>query len=76
MAENQYERKITPTQAFVPAGTEIPDAVIAEIPAGIDLEGAPETEAGPGNALPPRGAGPVPDRSVADRLRERANQAG
>lgn len=76
MAKKKYERRITPTEAFVPAGMEIRDEVIAEVPAGIDLGEATVTEEDPGSALPMRGKGPVPDRSLADRLRERAERAG
>lgn len=76
MAKNKYQRKITPTEAFVPAGVELRDSVIAEMSAGVDLGDATATEQGPGSALPPRGEGPVPERSLADRLRERAEQAG
>lgn len=76
MAKNKYERKTTPTEAFVPAGVEIRDAVIADLPAGIELGEATATEQGPGSALPVRGEGLVPERSVADRLRQRAEGAG
>lgn len=76
MAKSKYEGKITPTEAFVPAGVEIPDAVIAELSAGIELGDATATEQRPGNALPLRGDGLVPERSLADRLRERAEGAG
>ena len=76
MAQNSYEDKITSTEAFVPAGVEVPDAVIAEIPAGIDTGEATVTEQGPGSTLPPRGQGPVPERTVADRLRGRLESAG
>ncbi len=76
MTQNSYEHKITPNQAFVPVGVEVPDAVIAEISAGIDTGEATVTEQGPGSTLPPRGQGAVPERSVADRLRERLESAG
>ena len=76
VAQNSYEDKITATEAFVPAGVEVADAVIAEIPAGIDTGEATATEQGPGSTLPPRSQGPVPERTVADRLRERLESAG
>jgi len=76
VTQNSYDDKITPTQAFVPVGLEVPDAVIAEISAGIDTGEATATEQGSGSTLPPRGQGPVPERSVADRLRERLESAG
>jgi hypothetical protein len=76
VTQNSYEDRITATQHFVPAGVEVPDAVIAEIPAGIDTGEATVTGQGPGSTLPPRGQGRVPERSVADRLRERLESAG
>ena len=75
MATNEHEQRTTPTQDFLPAGTEIRDEVIAEIPAGTDVGDAAAMGEEAGNALPPRGKGPAPDRTVADRLRER-RQAG
>ena len=76
VAQNSYDDKITATQAFAPAGVEVPDAVIAEISAGVDAGEAAVADQGPGNTLPPRGQGPVPERTVADRLRERLESAG
>ena len=76
VTQNSYEDRITATQAFAPAGVEVPDAVIAEISAGVDTGEAAVAEQGRGSTLPPRGQGPVPERSVADRLRERLGSAG
>jgi hypothetical protein len=70
------KHKTTPTEAFAPSGVEVRDAVIAEMSSGIELgdslSGADDT----GSGLPPRGDRPVPERTVADRLRERTEQAG
>jgi hypothetical protein len=54
---------------------EIRDKVIAEHSAGVELEeSAPQQDLG--SALPPREQGRVPERSVADRMRERFEGAG
>jgi hypothetical protein len=75
VAKNKHERKTTPTEAFMPAGVTIRDEVIAELPAGIDVEGA-ATEQELDGALPPRAQGTVPERTVADRMRERVEGMG
>ena len=74
MTQNSYDDRLTATEPFAPAGVQVPDAVIAEIPAGVDSGEATATEESRGVTLPPRRQ--VPERTVADRLRERLESAG
>jgi hypothetical protein len=76
VAKDKHGRKTTPTEAFAPSGVDVRDAVIAEMSAGIDVGDTTSLAQGAETSLPPRGDGPVPDRSVADRLRERVEREG
>lgn len=76
MPSEAHEPEISSTGAFRPPGIRIRDRVVDEHRAGIVDDTVDEAAAGPDAAVPPRSDRPVPEHSMAERLRIRLRREG